>query len=158
MWRNHFSMTVKTTCFLFHSLNFLLSDSCHPVKQTLFFMFPLVCFLFKWKTSSEFKYKRKSTLKYPCNEKFSYFIFLIFGYVVTLSATQPNFNPSRETELVLCRPFHSRFRGRLYLTMFRKFIWRLGAISEEVTHNVKSQFVPINQVSYWSLSTFSNTH
>ena len=157
MWRNCVSVTVKTTCFLFHSLTFFWV--MHATQWSRhYFMLILVCFLFKWKTSSEFRPKWKSTLKYPCNKKFSYFIFHIFGHVVTLSPTQPNFNPSRETYVVVCRRFHSRFRGRLYLTMFRKFIWRLGAISEEVTHNVKSQFVPINQVSYWSLSTFSNTH
>ena len=40
---HYVSMTVEVTCFLFHSLTFLLSDSRHPVKQALFHA--LSCFL-----------------------------------------------------------------------------------------------------------------
>lgn len=82
---HYVSMTVEITCFLFHSLIFLLSDSRHPVKQALFHA--LSCLLSV----------RVKDLKSP-EIKISYFIFHIFGYIVTLLPTQPNFSSLRETD------------------------------------------------------------
>ena len=131
---HYVSMTVEVTCFLFHSLTFLLSDSRHPVKQALFHA--LSCLLSV----------RVKDLKSP---EIKIFIFH-FSHV---RVHRDSFTYPAKFQFVT----RDRFRGRHYLIMFRKFIRRLGAISKKVTHNVRSQFVPINQVSCWSLSIFSNT-